>query len=89
MNTNEQLFKDLAGEYHFIYADRHIMITSSGTNLYAEEIEDVKILLIPEDPYTYRFRNSNGGITFQLDNKGKVAGLIYHHDGERAAQKVK
>jgi pimeloyl-ACP methyl ester carboxylesterase len=88
VSTNVQLFKNLAGEYHFIYDNRQIMITSSGTNLFAEEIEGVKISLIPESPYTYRFRNSNGGITFQLNNKGKVTGLIYHHDGEMAAQKA-
>jgi len=89
VSTNEKLYESLAGEYHFIYSDRKIIITSSGTNLYAEEIEGLKIPLIPESAYAYHFRNSNGGITFQMNDKGRVTGLIYHHDGELPAQKVK
>jgi hypothetical protein len=89
VSTNPELFKSLAGEYHFIYNDRKINIVTSGTNLYAEEIEDVSVALIPESAYAYHFRNSKGGITFQLDHEGKVTGLIYYHDGEMPAQKVK
>lgn len=89
VSTYEQLYNSLAGEYQFINSDRKIIITSTGTNLYAEEIEGIRIALIPESAYAYHFRNSNGGITFQLDKKGGVTGLLYHHNGEIPAQKVK
>jgi len=89
VGTDKALYESLTGDYHFLYDDRQIRITTTGTNLYAEEIKDNKIFLIPESRYTYRFLNRNGGISFQLDEKRKATGLIYHHDGDMPAKKVK
>lgn len=89
VSTNEMLYGSLAGEYQFINSDRKIIITSTGTKLYAEEIKGVRIALIPESAYAYHFRNSKGGITFRLDKKGSVTGLLYHLNGEIPAKKLK
>ena len=76
-------------KYGFINDNRHLIITTNGTDLFAEEIENVKLIMYPESKYDYLIRNRNGGITFQVDDKGTVTGLIYYHNGDMPARKVK
>ena len=72
-----------------MYDDRHLTITTNGTDLFVEEIENLKLQMYPESQYEYLIRNSNGGIKFEVNNKGVVTGLIYYHNGDIPAKKVK
>jgi pimeloyl-ACP methyl ester carboxylesterase len=89
VTTNKELLESLCGQYDFLYDNRHLIITTNGTDLFTEEIENIKLKMYPESKYEYTIRNRNGGITFQVDDKGIVTGLIYYHNGDMPARKVK
>jgi hypothetical protein len=89
VTTATKLLESFCGQYDFIYDDRHLTITTNGTDLFVEEIENLKLQMYPESQYEYLIRNSNGGIKFEVNNKGIVTGLIYYHNGDIPAKKVK
>jgi predicted esterase len=89
VTTDTKLLESFCGQYDFIYDDRHLIITTNGTDLFVEEIESLKLIMYPESKYEYLIRNRNGGIKFQVNDKGIVTGLIYYHNGDMPARKVK
>lgn len=88
ITTDTELLKSFCGQYDFLHDDRHLMITTNGTDLFVEEMEGIKMIMYPESKYEYIIRNANGGITFQVNDKGIVKGLIYYHNGEMPAKKT-
>jgi pimeloyl-ACP methyl ester carboxylesterase len=89
VTTDKKFLESLCGQYDFINDDRQLTVSTNGTDLFIEEIENIKMIMYPESKYEYIIRNRNGGITFLVDKKGVVTGLIYYHNGEMPAKRVK
>jgi len=88
VTIDTKLLESFCGQYDFMYDDRHLNITTNGTDLFVEEVENLKMIMYPESKYEYLIRNSNGGIKFEVNDKGIVTGLIYYHNGDMPAKKT-
>jgi predicted esterase len=88
VTTTTPFLESLCGRYNFLYDDRQLTITTNGTDLFVSETENLKLQLYPESKYEYLIRNRNGGIKFEVNEKGLVTGLIYYHNGEMPAKKT-
>ena len=88
VTIDTKLLESFCGQYDFLYDDRHLNITTNGTDLFVEEVENLKMFMYPESKYEYLIRNSNGGIKFEVNDKGIVTGLIYYHNGDMPAKKT-
>jgi predicted esterase len=89
VTTTTPFLESLCGRYNFLYDDRQLTITTNGTDLFVSETENLKLQLYPESKYEYLIRNRNGGIKFEVNEKGVVTGLIYYHNGEMPAKKAR
>jgi len=89
VTIDTKLLESFCGQYDFMYDDRHLTITTNGTDLFIEETDGIKLIMYPESQYEYLIRNQNGGIKFEVNDKGVVTGLVYHHNGDMKAKKAK
>lgn len=88
VTIDTKLLESFCGQYDFLYDDRQLNITTNGTDLFVSETENLKMIMYPESKYEYLIRNRNGGIKFEVNDKGVVTGLIYYHNGDMRAKKT-